>query len=93
MSLLKLLKEQNKEIVLLGHDNIDCDSAIGIILMNKWLNYKNIKNKIVICDKEINKETYDIMKATNIDLNNYKGSVKSDDIVFYYALNIQCYPF
>lgn len=82
MNLLKLLKEQNKEIILLGHDNIDCDSAISVMLMNKWLKSKNIKNKIVICDKEIDKETYEIMKAVNIDLNKYKSSIKSDDIVF-----------
>jgi inorganic pyrophosphatase/exopolyphosphatase len=82
MDLIKLLKEQNKEIILLGHDNIDCDSAISTILMSKWLNSKNIKNKIVICDKEINKETYDIMKTINIDLNHYKNIVKNDDMVF-----------
>lgn len=80
--LLKVLKKVKKEIVLLGHDTLDCDSAVSILLFSRLLNFLDIKNKIVICDKEIHDIDLEILGNVGIDLNQFKGSVNVDEPLF-----------
>lgn len=81
-NLLKVLKKQEKEIVLLGHDVIDCDSAISIQLFSRLLDFFKIKNRIVILDEKISDIDLDIMEGVGIDLNKFKGKISPNEPVF-----------
>ena len=97
-NLLEVLKKySNKEIILLGHDNPDCDSIISAFLISKLLDFKGIANKIII-PTEIDEETKNLLsffkdnKCLN-NLNNYKGSINEDDVVLlldHNKTNYQC---
>lgn len=97
-NLLEVLKKySNREIILLGHNNPDCDSIISAFLMSKLLDFKGISNKIII-PTEIDEETKNLLsffkdnKCLN-NLNNYKGVINEDDIVLlldHNKTNYQC---
>ena len=82
MSIIKFLKGFKNEIILLGHDNIDCDSAISILLMKRFLEYFDIKCRAVILDKNIHDTDIRIMKQFGVNLNYLKGEIKEDDALF-----------
>lgn len=69
---------KGKEITILGHDNIDVDSCISGILLSKLLTFKNIKNKFIILDDKISKDTYDCLLKLGYDLNNFKSDLISN---------------
>ena len=64
---------QNKQITILGHDNIDVDSVISGILLSKLLDFLGIKNKFYILEEVKENDTYVIMKELlNIDIKEYQ---------------------
>lgn len=93
LDLVSVLNEyKGKEIILLGHDNPDCDSIISAVLMSKLLNFKEIPNKIVIPytleGEEIIQEctrkslSYFNNNEDFKNLDKYKGKLKKDDVIF-----------
>lgn len=54
-------------IIILGHENPDVDSIISAIILNKILQKKGYNSKFIIPDKQVNKDTLEILKKYNID--------------------------
>lgn len=52
---------RGKEVVILGHDNIDVDACLSGILMSRLLNFLNIKNQFCILEKVKENNTYEII--------------------------------
>lgn len=57
--LLNVLK--GKKVVIIGHNNVDIDSALSGILMSRLLNFLNIENKFCILD-ELKQDTVSAIK-------------------------------
>lgn len=67
---LNVLK--GKKIIIIGHNNIDIDSALSGLLMSKLLTFLNIENKFCILD-EVEQNTVDTIKElVGIDISGYK---------------------
>lgn len=70
--LVSILKGKN--VTIIGHDNIDVDSALSGILLSKLLDFLNIDNKFCILEEVKEDETYNIIKALiDIELKNWQG--------------------
>ena len=54
-------------MIILGHENPDVDSIISAIILNKILTKKGYSSEFIIPDKEINKDTLEILNNYNID--------------------------
>lgn len=54
-------------IIILGHKNPDVDSIISAIILNKILKKKGYNSKFIIPDKQINKDTMEILEKYNIN--------------------------
>lgn len=97
LDVLEYFSKDKKEIILLGHDNPDCDSIISAFLMSKLLEYKGILNKIIV-PTEIDDETRNLLSFfKNNDffnnLDNYKGIIEGSDVVLlldHNKTNYQC---
>ena len=82
MDLVEVLKGTNKSIAILGHDTVDCDSAVSILLLSKLLTHLKVPNRAVILDKTISELDLELLKGEGYDLNKYKGSLKKNEAVF-----------
>lgn len=82
MSMIKFLKGLKQEIVLIGHDNIDCDSAISALLFRRFLEYFDIRSRVVILDENIHDTDIRIMKQFAVNLNYFKGTIKNGEPIF-----------
>lgn len=71
-----------KKIIILGHDNIDVDSIISCILLNKLFAFKGINSEIKILDKKIDIQSFDICKKVNIDAKKYLSTLEENENVF-----------
>ena len=74
---------KGKNVTIIGHDNIDVDSALSGILLSKLLDFLNINNKFYILEEVKEDETYNIIKdLIEIDLKNWQGEDKEDRNLF-----------
>lgn len=73
---------KNDEIVILGHENPDCDSIIAGILLAEVFKTQNINANFIIPDKIVDKETMNILTEFNIDVSEYFGVVNENQKVF-----------
>ena len=80
--MVEFLKSLKEEVVIIGHDVIDCDSACSCILLNRVFNYLGIRNKIVIADEKIHEIDLELLRNENIDLNIYKGTIPKNKPIF-----------
>ena len=80
-NLIKVIKDNNyNNLVIKGHDNVDCDSFISCLLLKEILDKNRICSRIVITDNKIPKDTYEIIKETlHIDMNQYKDKINEED--------------
>ena len=65
-------------IIILGHENPDVDSIISAIILNKVLIKKGINSKFIIPDKQINKDTLEILEKYNINPNEYMDDLPKE---------------
>lgn len=64
---------RGKEITIIGHDNIDVDSALSGILLSKFLRYLRIDNEFCILEEVKEDDTYRTLKELfGIDLKEYQ---------------------
>lgn len=71
---------KGKEVTILGHDNIDVDSCISGILLSKLFTFLGIKNKFIILDKKIDKDTYNCLLKLGYDLNKFQSNSISESV-------------
>lgn len=79
--IIKKIKELPKgEIIsILPHDNADVDSIFSAILLSKLLSNFNVKNEIIIFDKNIDKDTSYFLNKVNFDLSKYITNLEYDN--------------
>lgn len=65
-------------IIVLGHPNPDIDSIISGIILSKYLIYKGYKASYIIPDKNIDKDTEQILMSFKIDFRAYQGEVSKE---------------
>lgn len=64
---------KDRELVILGHDNIDVDAVLSGILLSKLFNYLKIKNHFYILESVKEGETYNIVKGLfEIDMKQFE---------------------
>ena len=64
---------KDRELVILGHDNIDVDAVLSGILLSKLFNYLKIKNHFYILESVKEGETYNIVKGLfGIDMKQFE---------------------
>lgn len=64
---------KDRELVILGHDNIDVDAVLSGILLSKLFNYLKIKNHFYILEPVKEGETYNIVKELfGIDMKQFE---------------------
>ncbi len=64
---------KDRELVILGHDNIDVDAVLSGILLSKLFNYLKIKNHFYILESVKEDETYNIVKGLfEIDMKQFE---------------------
>lgn len=68
-------------VVILGHDNPDVDSIISGYLFSHFLKRNGYNARYVILDKEIDKQVLGILKEYNLNVDDFKGILNSDDKV------------
>ena len=66
-------------MIILGHENPDVDSIISAILLNKILTKKGYSSEFIIPDKNINKDTLEILNKYNINPNNYMKELPKEE--------------
>lgn len=54
-------------MIILGHENPDVDSIVSSIILDKILKKKGYNSKFIIPDKQINKDTFEILSKYNIN--------------------------
>lgn len=83
-SITKLQQElEEKEITIIGHDNIDVDSFISGILLSRLLSFLNIENEFCILDKVKEETAYTTVKELfQIDMKDYQREEKSGRNLF-----------
>lgn len=83
-SLIESLERyKNNKIVILGHDVVDVDSIVSGYLLEKILLNKGFNACFCITDREISKESLDILKGYNFDVNVYKKEFNDDESLKY----------
>lgn len=69
---LKAILEE-KEITILGHDNIDVDATLSGMLLSNLLNFLCIENEFRILEQVKENDTYEIIRETiGIDIKNFQ---------------------
>ena len=62
---------KGKNITILPHDCADVDAIISCILLSKLFDFFNIKNNICIIDKNIGKDTNNIISSLGYDVKDF----------------------
>lgn len=65
-------------IIILGHKNPDVDSIVSGIILSKYLNYKGYNCSYIIPDKNIDHESYTVLKEFGIDCKDYLKDMPGD---------------
>lgn len=65
-------------MIILGHENPDVDSIISAIILNKILTKKGYSSEFIIPDKEINKDTLEILNNYNINPTIYMKEIPNN---------------
>ena len=74
---------KGKKVTIIGHDNIDVDSALAGILLSKLLNFLNIENEFKILEEVKEDEAYYIVKELiGIDLKKWQGKEEENRNLF-----------
>lgn len=75
---------KGKKVTIIGHDNIDVDSALSGILLSKLLDFLNIENEFKILEEvKEESETYNIIKELiGIDLKKWQGKEEENRDLF-----------
>lgn len=74
--------KNEKNIIILSHDNPDVDSIISGYLLSKYLNNIGILSEYVILDKRISKEVNGICNKYNINPYDYIKEIDSDSNIY-----------
>lgn len=74
---------KGKKVTIIGHDNIDVDSALSGILLSKLLHFLNIENEFQILEEVKEDEIYVIVKELiGIDLKKWQGKEEENRNLF-----------
>lgn len=74
--------KNEKNIIILSHDNPDVDSIISGYLLNKYLNNKGFLSEYVILDKSISKEVNGVCNKYNINPYEYIKEINSNSNLY-----------
>lgn len=81
------LLDKNQKIIILGHECPDVDSIVSGYLLEKCLLKSGYEAKFYILDKEINKETLEILKKYNFDASYYQNNFFEDEANAYFLVD------
>lgn len=74
---------KDMEICILPHDNPDVDAILSAVLLSKLLDFLNYKNKVIIFDKKISKDTLYICNLAGVNVKEFMvDSIKQESNVF-----------
>lgn len=76
---MHLNKLNGKNIKIIGHDNLDVDSVISCLLMERLLMFKKIDAKFVVFDKNVDEDTLDVLGKLGIDISQRVASFNEDE--------------
>jgi len=68
-----------EKYIILGHSNIDVDSIVSGILLEKLIKNKYKKNCEFVIDEDVSLETRDICEKFSIDIDKYRRDLNDDD--------------
>lgn len=70
--LVKVLKQVEEKVFIIGHDNIDVDAFLSGILLSNLLNFLGILNEFIILEEVKENDSYQIVKELfNISMEDY----------------------
>lgn len=84
---------KDRELVILGHDNIDVDAVLSGILLSKLFNYLKIKNHFYILESVKEGETYNIVKGLfGIDMKQFEKIGENEKrLLFFWKITSKLY--
>lgn len=83
---------KNRELVILGHDNIDVDAVLSGILLSKLFNYLKIKNHFYILESVKEGETYNIVKGLfGIDMKQFEKIGENEKRLLFWKITSKLY--
>ena len=77
----------NQKIIILGHNYPDVDSIVSGYLLERCLVKEGYDAKFYILDKEINKETSEILNKYNFDVSYYQNNYIEDKNNVYFLVD------